>query len=102
MNNVVNKVMKAWFELLDGNISVPVYRTDAPPDETGNYVLLRAESETDRSNNARNVTAPVIITEVVCVFKVRIDDTIAPGIDDEIAQLLYPTPALNALPVQDG
>ena len=101
MNNVTNKVLKAWFELLNGKISVPVYRTDAPPDAI-NYVLLRAESETDKTNNAKFVTAPVIITEVVCLFNARIDDSLAPGIDDEIAGLLFSAPGKNSLPIQSG
>lgn len=101
MRNVANLLLKSWFELLDNKISVPVYRTDAPPDAT-NYVLLRAESETDRSNNQNSVTAPIIITEVVCLFSVRIDDTVAQGIDDEVAQLLFPAGPVHNLPAQDG
>ena len=102
MRNVTNQILKAWFELLDQNISVPVYRTDAPPNETGNYVLLRVESETDKTNNSRWVTQPVIITEIVCRFGIRIDDSVAPGIDDEIAQLLFSAPGANSLPVQSN
>lgn len=100
--NIVNKVLKAWYELLNGNISVNVYRTDAPPTEDGNYVLLRAESETDSTNNARHVSNPVVITEVVTRHPIRIDDSIAPGIDDEIASLLFQSVGKHSLPAQDG
>lgn len=101
MRNVTGKLMNAWYELLSGNISVPVYRVDAPPTEEGNYVLLRAESETDDTNNHSFVTNPVIITEVITKFQARIDDGLAGEIDDEIAQLIQPTPGTHALPVQD-
>lgn len=98
--NIVIKVLKAWYELLNGNISVPVYRMDAPATQEGNYVLLRVESETDARNNARHVVNPVIITEVVTKHQGMIDDTIAPGIDDEISQLLFTSTRQHNLPVQ--
>lgn len=99
--NIVSKVLKAWYELLSGNISVNVYRMDAPADETENYVLLRVESETDSTNNARHVSNPVIITEIVTKHPVMIDDTVATGIDDEIATLLFTSVGKHNLPVQD-
>lgn len=103
MINVANKVLKAWFDMLSGFISVPVYRTDAPPTEQGDYVLLRIESDTDaNTNNQRNISNPVIITEVVTRFSKRIDDGLAVEIDNEIALLLSSTPATHNLPSQDG
>lgn len=102
MKNVIGKLLAAWFELLNGNISVPVYRTDAPPTEEGNFVLLRAESDTDVSNNQNFVTTLVIITEVITKFNARIDDGLAVSIDDEIGQLVKPTSATHALPAQAG
>lgn len=102
MKNVLGRLLTAWFELLSGNISVPVYRTDAPPEEEGNYVLLRAESDTDNSNNQNFVTNPVIITEVITKFAVRIDDGLAPDIDDEIGVLLKTNSATHNLPAQPG
>lgn len=102
MINVTNKVLTAWYELLSGNISVPVYRTDAPPEEEGNYVIIRAESETDLTNNTFFVTAPVIITEVITKFKARIDDGLAAEIDSEIGALVKPSPGLHGLPTQTG
>ena len=101
MINVTNRVMKAWYELLNENLSVPVYRVDAPASEDGNYVLLRVESDSDTPYNSKAVSNPVIISEVVTKFSVMIDDTIAGEIDEEIAELLYPVDvAHHALPVQ--
>lgn len=99
--NITDKLLTAWMTLLDGTISVPVYRSDAPPGTTTNYVLIRAESETDLSNNARHVHQPVIITEVVTRHVARINDSLAPAIDDEIAQLLFTTTNTHNLPAQD-
>lgn len=102
MINVTNKVLDAWFALLDGNITVPVYRIDAPATETGNYVLLRAESDFDVPNNHKWVSTPVIISEVVTKFAIMIDDSVAAEIDSEIAGLLYDSPSQHNLPAQDG
>lgn len=99
--NVKGKIMNSWYELLNGNISVPVYRVDAPPTEDGNYVLLRAESNTDDNNNQSFISKPVIITEVVAKFSVRIDDQVASDIDGEIAALLNTIPSTHNLPAQD-
>lgn len=103
LRNITNKVLKAWFEMLDGVISVPVYRTDVDSYVAGNYVILRVESETSKLNNNSFVTSPVIITEVVTRFNKVIDDGVAADIDDEIAQLLYQGGAgSHNLPAQQG
>jgi hypothetical protein len=102
MINVTNKILKAWHELLNGNLSVPVYRLDAPISEDGNYVLLRVESDTDVPNNHKWVSTPVIISEVVTRFATITDDSMAGDIDSEIAELLYDSPSQHNLPSQDG
>lgn len=101
MINVGNRVLKAWYELLDGNTSVSVYRTDVPISETGNYILLRIESDSDTPNNHKFISNPVIITEVVTKFVTMIDDSLAATIDGEIAALLYSSPAQHNLPAQE-
>ncbi len=101
MKNVNGQILKAWYELLNGNISVPVYRTDAPANETGNYVLLRVESDLERSNNHSFVTAPVIITEVITKFSDSIDDGLAIEIDNEIGMALKSRPGTHNLPSQE-
>lgn len=102
MINVKNKLMSAWYNALNGVISVPVYRTDADPTDEGNYVLLRFESETEDSNNANFVTLPVIITEVVTKFSTRIDDGLAADIDTEIGQAIFIRPGVTALGQIEG
>ena len=96
-------LLNAWYQLLNGNISLPVYRTDAPPDAT-DYVLLRTESSSDRSNNTRFGNELVIITEVVTRFGSGeiINETAAHQVNSEIGQLVLPTPSKHNLPPQGG
>lgn len=101
MINVSNRILKAWFELLDGNLSVPVYRTDAPATYEGNYVIIRIESDSDTPNNHKWRSNPVLITEVVTKYKTMINDAEAGEIDEEIGLLLYDSPAQHNLPAQD-
>lgn len=95
--------MKAWFILLDGNISVPVYCDDAPASEYGNYLLLRIESDSDTPNNHAWFNNPVLITEIVTKFETRVNYELAGEIDNEVSGLLFPGNVPNhALPAQAG
>lgn len=95
-------ILKAWMELLDGNISVPVYRTDAPESEDGNYVLLRIESSTSQRTNSTGIKNPVLITEVFTKYDTMINDLEVFEIDTEIGNLLNTGPAIHNLPAQAG
>lgn len=102
MKNITGLLLNAWYDLLNGNISVPVYRTDAPVTEEGNYVLIRVESSTDHSDNQAFVTDPVVISEVITKFRAAIDDGLAIEIDNEIGVLLKTTTATHNLPQPAG
>jgi hypothetical protein len=103
MINVGNKILKAWYEMLNNQLSVPVFRTDAPAEQEGNYVIIRIESDSsNNTNNQRFISNPVVITDVVTKFKTEIDDGLAVDIDNEISLLLHSTPATHNLPSQDG
>lgn len=103
LNNVTSKVLKAWYELLNTYFTdVPIFRTQANSDAGNKYIVIRAESESYRSNNNRHVTSIVIITEVVTRFDSFIDDGIACDIDNRIAAYVFTDgPAQHALPPQD-
>lgn len=103
MVNVMNGLMNAWYALLSGNVNIPVYRVDAPPDAT-DYVIIRPESNTDRSNNTKFGDSIVIITEVVTRFGSgeSINETAAHDIDSMIANLVLPTTSKHNLPPQGG
>lgn len=94
--------MKAWYELLSGHLSVPVYRIDAPASEEEAYVLVRPESETDSSNNARFVSQPVVIVEIITRQDTMSNDEDAGSIEGEILGLAFPRPGVSGLPAQAG
>jgi hypothetical protein len=101
MQNVTNKVMQAWYTLLNGNLSVPVFMVSVPASHEGHYVLIRPESDTETANNHKWISNPVIITEVVTQFETIVDYTVAADIDEEIGTLLYDNPSHHNLPAQD-
>jgi len=103
MINPGNKILKSWYELLNNNLSVPVYRYSAPADEDGNYVLLRMESSTIIPNNHQFGHQQVLITEIVTKNNGGglIDDSLAGNIDTEIGDLLYSSTFQHNMPMQD-
>lgn len=107
MINPGGKLLNAWFDLLNGNLSlnstnIPVFRTDADSGWVGDYVLLRMESSTDRRNNSQNVTNPILITDVVTKYDAMINDADVFDIDSQIGQLLSSNAATHNLPAQSG
>jgi hypothetical protein len=102
MINYGRLILKAWFEMLDGVVSKPVYRTDADSAETGHYFLIRIESNTTRNTNSSFVNNPVVIIEAITRFENKIDDAVACDMMIEVDQLIFPDPSRNGLPVQTG
>lgn len=100
--NAHTKILDAWMSLLDGNISVPVYRIDVPEEEEGNYVQLRVEGGTG-INNKRNISDEfIVITDIVTIFENNIDGSVVDGIDAEIFDLVLPTSRGGALAQTSG
>jgi hypothetical protein len=90
MNNVSKQIRQAYYDALNGNISVDVFKEDVPKNYSNHHVLIRVESESDRSHSSGFVTHPVVITEAVGVFKSSIDPDVVDDIDNEIRQILLP------------
>jgi len=100
---VDDKVMNSWQELLDGVISVPVFIEGSVPEEyEGSYVELRVESETEDDTKHSFRSDLVIITDIVTMFKVSPNRSVASGIDNEIKTLIKSVPGLNNLVQQSG
>ena len=103
MINVSNRVLEAYYNLLSGlsidGTTVPVYRVDAPVDAPNYYVIIRAESIGNRSNNNAFVHSVAVVTDVVTKFGASelIRDDIASRIDSSIGSLLLPTPSTHGL-----
>lgn len=102
MINVTNLLMESWYELLNENISVNVYRTNAPVTEKGNYVVLRKESESEVPLGSRIWTKPIMVVEIVTRFPNSNRDDVSGDIDNEISQLWSGAISNNNLPVQSG
>ncbi len=102
MINVMGKLMDSWASLIDGVISVPVYKEGSVPETAVNYVELRAESEAEDDTKHSFRNDAVVITDIVTRFQVAIDRSVADRIDGEIKALVRPTPASHGLAVQSG
>jgi len=95
--NPVYDIVTAWYNLLDGAISVPVYKERAPNDVTGNYVIIRGESHTQQRNKHAFMSTVVVIVEVVTEHAVTINSQPVNSIDSEITELVFPTPNTHAI-----
>lgn len=102
MINPGRLILKAWYELLNGNISIPVYRTDAESGLVGHYLLIKIESSTNQNTNTSFNTFPVLIADIVTRFANKIDDAVVFDISNEIDALVFTDPSHHGLPVQTG
>lgn len=89
--SAAKNILQTIYELLNGNISVNVYKNDVAQDETENYVVLYMEGGADDSTKSHRVERPVLIVDVVTFFVNSIDPDIAEDIDTEIENILRPT-----------
>lgn len=91
MTEVGYDIMTAWYQALTG-ISVDVYKESVDPAETGDYVLLRLESETTIPNNSAFLKNPVLIVEAVTFHQNAINPSTAWDIMNEIVAAVFNTP----------
>lgn len=100
---VDDKLMDSWMALLDGNISVNVYKEGSvPEDENRNYVELRMESEFADDTKQSFRSDVVLITDIVTFFDIAIDRSVVSAIDNEIKSLVKPSPGQYGLTQQSG
>lgn len=90
MNNVSKQIRQAYYNALNGNISVNVYKEDTPETEEDHHVVIRVESETGTAHSSGYVTNPVVVVEIVGVFLNSVDPDEVDDIDDEIKAILKP------------
>lgn len=86
-------IITAWNDLLDGNISVPVFRTNVATRYNGHYVLLRKESGSYDWNKGGFFRHFTLIVEIVTKFGTIINDKLVDDIDTEIKGLIFNSPA---------
>lgn len=103
MINTTGLLMDSWQELIDGVISVPVYKEGSvPEDEEGSYVELRAESEFENDTKHSFENDTIIVCDIVTMFNHAIDRSVVEGIDSEIKALIKSTPGIHNLQQQSG
>lgn len=90
MNNVSKQIRQAYYNALNGNISVEVFKEDMPLDYANHHVFIRIEGETNKQHSSGFVTNPIVITEAIGVFSNSVDPDIVDDIDNEIRQILLP------------
>jgi hypothetical protein len=95
----MRQLMDAWFELLDGNISVPVHKIDVPMEESGPYVWIYPESGTGQDNKRSKVDEVVIVVHVVTRFSAMINQEQVEEIDEAVEALAKPTATSTGLNV---
>lgn len=103
----MDELMNAWYELLNENITynsatIPVYKEDAPASATSHYILLRAEGETDQSNNHQFHFASVVVVDVVTFHINNVKRSVVDDISTQIFNLVFPSNNANALPEQES
>lgn len=96
MKNYVGELVKAYYQLLNGNITyegepVNVYNVAVDSTDRFHYIQLRPESETDASNKSSFVTSPVIIADILTLHDGGIDAEVVENIDNQMRELLFPT-----------
>lgn len=91
--------VEAWYVKLHGSISAPVFIESAPEDTTGNYVLLRAEGETDGSNKGYFGKVAIVIVDIITEFQSMVNTREVDDIDNEITSLVLPSVGAHGLAV---
>lgn len=91
--------MDAWFDLLDGNISVPVHKIDVPMGASEPYVWIYPESGTGADNKRSKVDEVVVVVQVVTRFNAAINQEPVEEIDEAVEALVRPSSTSTGLSV---
>ena len=91
MINTTGSLVTAWYNLLNGNVGVDVYKEDAPEKPDDHFVLIRAEGGSSANTKQSFADETIIITDIVTVFENNIDRSVAESIDNTICGLILPT-----------
>lgn len=91
--NALYQLKTEWYQTLNGDISVNVYKDAVPVTETGNYVLIRAEGSTDTElNNSAFFRSAVIVVDIFTMFPTIANSKTAYDIAQEIDDLIILSP----------
>jgi hypothetical protein len=90
MLSVSKELRQIYYNALQGNISVEVFKEDVSDEYNETHVVIRVEGEFDSSHKSGFVTNPTVITDIVGVFTNSIDPDVVDDIDTEIRAILLP------------
>lgn len=100
--NALYQIKTAWYQALNGQISVPVYKDAVPLTESGNYVYIRAEGSTDRElNNSIFLRSAVIVVDIFTKFATIAQSKTAYDIAQEIDDIIMTSPNSYGLSLAD-
>lgn len=100
--NALYQIKTAWYQALNGQISVPVYKDAVPLTESGNYVYIRAEGSTDRElNNSIFLRSAVIVVDIFTKFATIAQSKTAYDIAQEIDDIIMTSPNSYGLTLAD-
>lgn len=91
MRNEIHTLLGAYYRCLNGSTSVSVFQGSVPIDHRTDYILLRAESDSDVSNKTYFAANPIVVVEIVTFHDAQIDTSLVESIDDQVKRLLFPT-----------
>lgn len=88
---VLYELKTEWFQALNNQLSVPVYKDAAPISADGNYVLIRSEGSTSTEiNNSIWIRSAVIVVDINTEFPVIGNSKVAYDIAQEIDDIILP------------
>lgn len=100
--NALYDLKTEWYQVLTGDISVPVYKDAVPLSENGNYVLIRSEGSTDRElNNSAFFRSAIIIVDILTKFATIGNSKTAYDIAQEIDDLVILSPNSFGITLND-
>jgi hypothetical protein len=100
--NALYQIKTEWYQTLNGQLSVSVYKDAVPITETGNFVLLRAEGSTDRElNNSAFFRSAILVVEIFTQFPTIANSKTAYDIAQEIDDLVMLSPNSYGITLTD-
>lgn len=91
--DILSPLKYSWWQMLDGALSVPVYKDSVPISEDGNYVLIRGEGSTNiQPTNTGFFRSAVIIVEIVTKFPVIGNSSVASALSQQINNTIIFSP----------
>lgn len=92
----------AWFQLLNNNISLPVYKDSVPINQITNFVLIRSEGSTNTdTTNSGFFRSAIIIVEINCKNPTIGNSVTAYQVAQEINDLVLISPNQFGISIQN-